>query len=47
MRPEIEKLADLLQMQLSPKELDELAHDLEIRAKDEYYKQHPEETKNA
>lgn len=47
MKPEIRKLAEWLQLNLSQSELEELAHELSVAAKDEYYKQHPEEVYHA
>lgn len=43
MNQELQKISEDLQARFSPKQLEDLAYDLEIKAKDEFYKQHPEE----
>lgn len=44
MNQELQKISEELQGRFSPKQLAELARDLEILAQDEHYKQYPEET---
>lgn len=39
----VEDIAKDLMNKLTPQELEALAYELEIEAKDKYYKQHPDE----